>query len=340
MSRMRTIALGLVFAITGGLLTAAFLTGKSSGTGDSAPVENPPAADATPIPAEASEHKAGADRGAASTSHTSAGISGQTIPFDPYASDFSERPGSVYKTSRLADEYSRLANLAAQGDLIAARTLFEQLQHCEKAPKNMQELEKYGKKLRDPEYPYASNPENAARMFSDTRALFDHCGELTDEQKGSVSKWTGQLAAAGDSKARLIFPFIAQPRDFERNDFAEQRAAFVETARNYLNEEISLGNGEALGAMASAYRRPIIEGHSTPFELDPAAAYRYYYAYALTPEGAPHSRIIMPSGEQINDIPGGILARMESQLTAEQIAIEREAAMRIVQQCCSATGPK
>jgi hypothetical protein len=318
MSRMRTIALGLVFAITGGLLTAAFLTGKSSGTGDSAPVENPPAADATPIPAEASEHKAGADRGAASTSHTSAGISGQTIPFDPYASDFSERPGSVYKTSRLADEYSRLANLAAQGDLIAARTLFEQLQHCEKAPKNMQELEKYGKKLRDPEYPYASNPE----------------------QKGSVSKWTGQLAAAGDSKARLIFPFIAQPRDFERNDFAEQRAAFVETARNYLNEEISLGNGEALGAMASAYRRPIIEGHSTPFELDPAAAYRYYYAYALTPEGAPHSRIIMPSGEQINDIPGGILARMESQLTAEQIAIEREAAMRIVQQCCSATGPK
>jgi hypothetical protein len=339
MSLVKPIGLGLVFSISGGLLTAAFLTGKFDLSRNSVERDHSPAADATRDLAASTQRKVdpNADNANASTQRTDTGIPGQAIATDPRASDFSERPGSVYKTSHLASEFPRLAGLADQGDLVAARTLLEQLQYCQLAPKNAQELEKYGRKLGDPKYPYASNAENAARMLSDTRALFDHCGELTDEQRDSVAKWSGQLAAAGDSKARLEFPFIAQPRDWERNDFNEQRTAFVETARNYLNEEIALGNAEALGVMAHAYMPPVMSGEMTPFELDPAMAYRYFYAYALTPEGAPTGRIMMPAGEQITDIPGGILARMESQLSAEQIAHEREAALRIVQQCCSST---
>jgi hypothetical protein len=339
MSPVKIIVFGLVFAISGGLLTAAFLTGRFDGSRDSVEFDHPSAADATRDLAASTQRKvdSNADNANASTQRTDTGIPGQAIATDPRASDFSERPGSVYKTSHLASEFPRLAGLADQGDLVAARTLLEQLQHCQLAPKNVKELEKYARKLRDPNYPHASNPENATRMFEDKRALLDHCGELSDEQRDSVAKWSGQLAAAGDSKARLEFPFVAQPSDWERNDFNEQRAAFVETARNYLNEEISLGNAEALGAMAHAYMPPVISGQTTPFELDPATAYRYLYAYALTPEGAPTSRIVMPSGEQITDIPGAILARMESQLSAEQIALEREAALRIVQQCCSST---
>jgi hypothetical protein len=337
MSLKRMLVPGLAFAIFTGLLTAAFLAGKSNGARESVELENSPTADATRNPAASMGREADsdADSAKASKQRTSAGIPGQAHSPDPRESDFSERPGSVYRTSHLASEFPRLAGLADQGDLVAARTLLKHLQRCQLAPKNVQELQKYGRKLRDPNYPYASNPENAARMFEDKRALLDHCGELSDEQRDSVAKWSGQLAAAGDSKARLEFPFIAQPRDWERNDFNEQQAAFVETARNYLNEEIALGNAEALGVMAHAYMPPVISGQATPFELDQTMAYRYFYAYALTPEGAPTGRIIMPSGEQITDIPGGILARMESRLSAEQIAHEREAALRIVQQCCS-----
>jgi hypothetical protein len=340
MPKRKIVALASVLAISAGVLVAAFLIGKTNWPGHSGKGEKPPMADAAPALATSTGHNvdSGSEGLAASTRRTEATTPEGTSAPDPHATDFSERPGNVYRTSHLASEFARLAELADQGDLVAARTLLEQLQHCLLAPKNVQELEKYGRKLRDPNYPYASNPGNAARMFRDKRALFDHCGELSDEQRDSVAKWSGQLAAAGDSKARLEFPFVAQPRDWERNDFNEQRVAFVETARNYLNEEISLGNAEALGVMAHAYMPPVISGQMTPFELDPAMAYRYFYAHALTPDGAPTSRIVMASGEEITDIPGAILARMESQLSAEQIAHEREAALRIVLQCCSSTG--
>jgi hypothetical protein len=195
MSLVKIIALGLVFAVAGGLLTAAFLTGKFDWSRDSVGLDRSPAADATRDLAASTQRKvdSNADNANASTQRTDTGIPGQAIATDPRASDFSERPGSVYKTSHLASEFPRLAGLADQGDLVAARTLLEQLRHCQLAPRNVKELEKYARKLRDPNYPHASNPENATRMFEDKRALLDHCGELSEMNSGT--RWRNGRAS-------------------------------------------------------------------------------------------------------------------------------------------------
>lgn len=246
------------------------------------------------------------------------------IDVNSQASNFAARSGALYETHNLASEFSALAAAAENGDMIAARTLVERTRICQLAPQNQVEMERFKSKLKDPNYPYADDPVAAKAALEEKEYLFNHCGILSDEQSESRLKWIRLLADSGDWSARSEFVALGFPKDYERVDFEKQRSEFVATAKEYLNEEISAGNVSALASMAHAYMRPTISGAPTPFNIDPALAYRYNYAYALSPETA-----------QISSSLSTILARLENQLSADQIAEERRAAEIMFQNCCS-----
>jgi hypothetical protein len=243
---------------------------------------------------------------------------------DPRPGDFEEIPGKTYKVDNLAMEYRKFASSAGNGDLVAARTLYKSLQVCESAPKDEAALSDLSAKTKDPNSIFSQLPGGTDRYLSYQRSLLNHCGVLSNEQRDFLTKWTSQLAEAGDSDARIKFARIAQPKDFEKIDFQEKRSAFIERAKRYLDDEIDSGDATALSAMAQAYMRPIINGNTTPFEVDPAMAYQYYYAYGMTSEAAPYAQSIT-----------NILARLESQLSAEQINEARDKGLEIYNSCCS-----
>ena len=247
-----------------------------------------------------------------------------------------EEPRQLYAVSNLAAQFEGLASMAENGDLIAARTLLERLGICSNAQRTPIALQKKKDKIKNAYYIYKDLPggiETALR-YEDT--LYQYCGALTDEQRESHPRWAEQLADAGDTEARLQFSAIPQPNAWDRVDAAERRQRFVEKAKGYLNAEIAAGNGRALAVMAQSYMRPIISGAIVPFEIDPAMAYRYYYAYAQTSESRNGTAYIKtPSSEGVVDLASNTLIRLESQLTPEQIANERREANAILKACCS-----
>ncbi len=253
--------------------------------------------------------------------------------------EFGEDPGKTYATRHLAAEFAGLASAAENGDLIAARTLMVRLETCSRVVRNDAAMKRWKDKLKNPEYiyqdMYKNLPGGAETRIRQEENRYRHCGELSDEQRASQHRWVEQLADAGDIEARLRFPYLAQPQEWDRVDAAQRRQHFVEHAQGYLNAEIASGNGDALGAMAQAYMKPIISGETTPFEIDPAMAYRYYYAYAQTAEG---QRLIamQQNGGNVGmvDLASSTLIRLESQLTPEQIANERREANAIFKACC------
>ena len=250
--------------------------------------------------------------------------------------EFDEEPGRLYAVSNLAAQFAGLASMAEKGDLIAARTLLERLGICSNAQRNAIALQRKKEKIKNPDYIYKDLPGGieASLRYQDT--LYQHCGELTDEQQESHSHWAEQLADAGDTQARLQFAAIPQPNEWDHVDAAERRQRFVEKAKGYLNAEIAAGNGLALAAMAQSYMRPIISGAIVPFDIDPAMAYRYYYAYAQTSESRNGTAYIKtPTSEGVVDLASNTLIRLESQLTPDQIANERREANAILKACCS-----
>ncbi len=237
------------------------------------------------------------------------------------STDFQSIPGALYSVGNLANEFNGLAAKALGGDEIASRTLLKALELCTSAPRNSEDLAKIKSKSLDPNFFEASE---GSQYLNYQLSLSSHCGFLSEEQFKSSANWVGALAKAGDSEARLKYPFEAQPLNPESKDYQERRAKFVSEARNYLDAEISAGNVDALNAMAGAYMPSPIQGQSPSFDVDQRMAYQYYYAYAMAPESATRSATI-----------ASILIKLESGLNAAQIEEARAAGVLLYQSCCT-----
>lgn len=152
--------------------------------------------------------------------------------------------------------------------------------------------------------------------------IVDYCQHSGLADKESIAKAITKLARNGDSKARLKFPFIANPVGGDSEDLENRRAEFISEAKYLLNAEISAGNSDALRVMAQGYMPPPVEGMNTPFVVNPKSAYVYYYAFALT----------RPSEDQMSTIET-ILARLEASLTPLEVENGRREAAQIAA-CC------
>lgn len=228
---------------------------------------------------------------------------------------FDEVPGETYSIQNLSGQFNKLSDQAAKGDLVAARTLYRGLGFCRHAPRDDAALYKLKQKF---------DANGDARAYEFQQFLYQRCGILTDEQFEQRRQLVGQLAEAGDSEARLAYPMAGQPKDFDSDSFTQERSEFKEKAKGYLNAELAQGNESALLSMALTYMPPIVQGQTVPFEVNPLMAYEYYYAYGLSATG---------QGKQDSAVV--VLARLESQLTPEEISNARANAQTILMQCCS-----
>ena len=268
---------------------------------------------AEPIPPKTGVAKAKpAKRSPAPTAQASAAV-------DPFA----EVPGETYAVARVADDYAGLAQRADDGDMVAARTLSRSLLACNMAPKSADDLRILAESARDGKHDYSWWPAGAEAYVEHQTQLYQRCGSLSDSQLGSRSRWIELLAAAGDSEARVQYPFTNQPNDPHRIDTGADKREFVRVAQGYLQSEIEAGNASALSAMALAYSRPVLVGQESPFGVDTSRAYIYRYAYALTEEGRLYASSLETS-----------LARLEKDLDPQEVSNLRRQAETIYQQCC------
>ncbi|MGB0133332.1 hypothetical protein [Dokdonella sp.] len=228
---------------------------------------------------------------------------------------FLEDPGQSLRITNLSDQYSALAALAAQGDVVAARTLFRGLNICEQSPLDAKELSNFETKGNDPNSLFYSGTASGKQSLERARTLYPHCKGLTASQITAKRMWVAQLAEAGDSEARLKFQYY-RPEDFDQIDYAERFNAFQEQARSYLNAEVSAGNPDGLLAMANGHMPAVSENQHMAFQADPFTAYTYYYAYGMTPH---------PDFDVTN-----LLARLQDQLSPVQIQDATNRAIELV----------
>jgi hypothetical protein len=235
------------------------------------------------------------------------------------ANYFQAEPGKTLTITNLAVEFSALAARAGNGDIIAARTLFRGLTTCQGAPLSDRALKRFEDKVENPDYLFYGTEEGRQNLER-ARSQYRHCNGLTRDQINSKPRWSAQLAEAGDSQARLEYMYLNAPTDIDMKGYPERVEAFRNRAMGYLNAEIESGNPQGLLAMANSHMPSVVQGQSSAFAPDPAVAYANYYAYGLT------------SNPQID--VAGLLARLETELTPEQIQQARSSGTAIFEHCC------
>ncbi len=233
---------------------------------------------------------------------------------------FGGRAGMTYRVQNLAAEFQGLATKAANGDLMAARTLFEGLQNCERAPTSLRQL----KRSREiTAASFAQNPRppgdysRGDPVASDAMILarYERCNGIDDDHLAQLAKFGSQLAESGDAMARLSYSDFARPRPGTPNGpgkYLEVR----EQAFRYLDEELARGDERALNAYASIYLSPHYSAK------DPYLAYVYSYA-AQQREGGP-----------VWNSSHTALRVAQSQLTADQISQAQREGVALYRECC------
>jgi hypothetical protein len=260
------------------------------------------------------EATAGPDQPPAPTGATSP-VPRAPAPPTGILSVFEGEAGVRYRVTNLQVQYHDLVRKASSGDLVAARTLADALMACKPVPRSPRALQERLTKVRDGKL--VSN-------IAIEQALAARCGELTNDEIATRSDWIALLAEAGDSAARLAYPFSSQPRNVESSSYAEDVRAFRENAERMLQEEIEKGSTDALSVMARAHLHPIIKGVTAPFEPNEAKAYAYYYAMLRT---------LNPSDSRAGEIRR-TLQRLEGSLGPDVVARAEEEGYALYRRCC------
>lgn len=237
-----------------------------------------------------------------------------------------------YVVKNLAAQFDSLAALANGGDIDAARALYDALLDCHDSPVNARELDDFRRNVSDPSSLFATmTPDMRQRQIDERTRLYARCGDLSSFQHRSLADWALLVAEAGDAEARRRYAFVGKPTDLTDPQVQEKYEAFVARAKGYLNEAIDHSDASALAAMATAYLPSVIRGNEQPFGIDPEQAYAYFYAYGLTGDG--DEMMIHTTKGTYNTIDGN-LAKLEEQLTPEQIASARAKGQAIFDRCC------
>lgn len=238
----------------------------------------------------------------------------------------------AYAVRSLDADFKRLKALSDAGDLDAARALVHALRQC-KTSRSAGELAHRAQRH------LASETDLDRRADLEQTLHFNagmvaFCGDNAIDDIDELPAISRQLAEAGDSRERIAYLWNGQPQDTLAADNDAAWNAYRADAKRYLEEELTAGNDAALQALALGYQKSIVDGRSTPFQIDASMAYTYEYAYAMLNPPTINGVTIAPDGSrQIGSSLEGILTRLESQLTPEQIAAARAEAARLAQ-CC------
>jgi hypothetical protein len=239
---------------------------------------------------------------------------------DMVAKQFGARAGQRYQVNNLSLEFASLAKQATEGDLKAARTLFESLDRCSRAARSAVWLERglahhYHDlaKPRDTSKPYDGRSEASIAMNLED---FRRCNGVTDEHLASRVRWGKQLAEAGDYTARRTYYQYGAPKDIWELDYDQRFNQFRDQAWGYLQEQLDGGDYIALDHMASFYANRLTDYR------DAYSEYVYLFAYAQAKDSfARYSA-------------NARMAVIIEELTPEQVAAAERQGLALYQQCC------
>jgi hypothetical protein len=165
-------------------------------------------------------------------------------------------PGLTYEVTNLAMQQEFLLRAAQNGDLVAARTLRRALRACPPyMPRDETELEQLRNQIDLGSRSNFLRPgEPQQQGHSRLNAYMNSCGFLPAALQDQEYSLIAQLAQAGDSDARLEFPFSADRIDGRAPNASALREAHPQLALQYLDSELAAGNPLALRAMARSYQ--------------------------------------------------------------------------------------
>lgn len=226
-------------------------------------------------------------------------------------------PGLAYEVTNLAVQQESLLRAAQDGDLVAARTLHRALRTCPPfMPRNESELEQLRNQIDlGARSNFRRTGEPAEQGHSRLNAYMNTCGFLPSALQDQEYSLIAQLAEAGDSDARLEFPFLADRIDGRAPNASAVREAHPQLALHYLETELASGNALALRAMARSYQEGVLH------RRDPVMAYAYLYAATLAPGD---HRVLLET-----------LPARAASLSADQLASAQRLAQEIYQRCCN-----
>jgi hypothetical protein len=236
------------------------------------------------------------------------------------AKQFGAREGQRYQVNNLSLEFASLAKQAMEGDLLAARTLFEDLERCSHAARTRQRLDnKIAYHHRDLAQAKNSNAPRRVMSEASIAGILDeyrHCAQVTDEQLASRARWGKQLAEVGDTMARLQYQDYAKPKDVWALDYNERYEQYKKQAWQYLEMELAVGNSAALAQMGTYYT-----GYAAG-DRDSFKHYMYLYAFAQRPDLHPYHFAYKG------------METASRYLTPEQIREAERQGLALYQQCC------
>lgn len=210
------------------------------------------------------------------------------------------------------DEWRTTMNNAKQGDRLALEDLYEDLVKCKGVPRNEIEMQAaISRQLSDESEELSVRQKFAA--FQQER--YQRCQMIPPDVRTSFDDELFALRAdLGGNAEKLDYLQRGMPLNDGSLDYPDERRAYEERARGYLDGMISSGDPKGLEATASSY----IRGLAHPRDL--SRAYVYTYAYALT------------QGESTANITQRLVA-LERNLVPGTLAPLQEEAQRIAT-CC------
>ena len=222
---------------------------------------------------------------------------------------------------KFAADFSRLAQLAHDGDVNAAQVLYQGLEGCSRSPVDQIDGDSRARVVAES----GAFSETTKKVLIDSdRDLLDRCGQLTPSQRVRRAEFLRLAAKAGDNFARREF-FFERPRKIPGDP-----ASFVASAEHrreaqaFLEEAIQSGDADALVLMSDGYS-------SEYFQDASALPTAYAYRMAFLRSGAPMTEFRRSSNVRM-------LAVWEEKMTAQEIESARTRAEQLVQ-CCVRTGP-
>jgi hypothetical protein len=150
-----------------------------------------------------------------------------------------------------------------------------------------------------------------------TRPNLQDCAGITEKDWADAARLLKLAADLGNERAQLAYARKEPLSDKKLEDFVQKPEELVEfrnNANRYLLAASEAGNLDAMWFLSESLRTGDL------MEANLAAAYQYKYAISRA-GGYPHT---------IN----AELARLESQLTPEQVAAARESADKFLARCC------
>lgn len=175
-----------------------------------------------------------------------------------------------YDLAEFVKAYPDLVNRANNGDSEAALELYSGLKQCIGVPHTQEAFQDFQNQLLSEYKPDSQAYTNSLEFM---RSQYQNCSQFSLEQVDFNKNWLSLAARLGNGTAKVAF--IMNGPHPDPDTYYQDIRQYQADAQRYLNDELTVGNADALFAASVSY------GKNGGFQPDVVKEYEYLYAYVL-----------------------------------------------------------